>query len=151
MFRNQTADSTQYGNQFGGCGRGFGGFRGQKFGKANPWMKHFAERFGNRIPVNIEENLEAYVLHVYAAGLAKENFSIGVKDDVLTVSHKAPETDENKYTHNEYNPGNFDRSFQLNGKVLVEAINAAYADGVLKVILPKNPDTTKPAQEVKVK
>ena len=73
--------------------------------------------------------------------------------DVLTIKYTAPSADENKanqYAHLEYEPSSFERSFQLNGKVITDNITATYVDGVLKVTLQKNPETNKPAQQVKV-
>lgn len=139
---------------FRGCGGpGFGGRFGQKFGGGKgAWMKHFSGMMGNRVPVNIEENNDAYILHLYAAGLSKEAMQLSIKDDVLSISYTAPEgnSDAANFSHREYNAESFERSFQLNGKVLTEAISAAYSDGILKVTLPKNPETTKPAQQVSV-
>ena len=137
--------------KFGGpWGNKFGGFRGgPAFGRH--------ERGGHQAPVNIEETNEQYVISLFAAALTKENITLSVKDDVLTVSYQgtAPSaTTENEsagnYTYQEHHNRSFDRSFRLNDKVLTESITASYADGVLKVILPKNPATNKPAQTITV-
>lgn len=157
MFNRQaTAEpQNQQGfNQFGrGCGRGFGekfGHKfGGKFGGRAPWM----QAFGNRKSANIEETDRQFIISLYAAGLNKSDFKISVTDDVLTISYAPAETaagSENKYTYQEYQPSSFERSFQLNGKALTDNISATYTDGVLKVTLAKNPETNKPAQEVKV-
>ena len=152
MYHNQTAQDAQNRNHFGGFGRNCGGFRGQKFGKhMAPWMQHLANKFGNNVPVNIEENNEAYTMSVYAAGLVKENFTVSVKEDVLSIAYKAGNNNtEDKYSHQEFAPNDFERLFQLNTKVITENISATYTDGVLKVTLPKNPETAKPAQTVNV-
>ncbi len=153
---NQTTAGTQQNQQQGfpgGWGRSCGGRGwGRKFGGQVPWMKHFGNMLSNRIPVNIEEGDDAYYLHLYAAGLVKESIQLSVKNDVLSVSYKAPEqsTDSSKFSHREYEAGSFERLFQLNDKVLTDSISAAYSDGILKVTLPKNPETNKPAQTVTV-
>jgi HSP20 family protein len=156
MFNRQAtteAQNQQGFNQFGrGCGRGFGGKFGHKFGGAfggkAPWM----QAFGNRKSANIAETDTQFIISLYAAGLNKSDFKISVTDDVLIISYAATETteSESKYTYQEYQPSSFERSFQLNGKALTDNISATYVDGVLKVTLAKNPDTNKPAQEVKV-
>ena len=161
MNNDQTRTETQ--NQQGfrpGKGRGFGGPFGQifaaraaeKFSGKGPWGKA-AGHFGNRKAANIEENDTEFKISLYAAGLVKNNFKISVTNDVLTIAYNVPETsetNESKYAHLEYEPGSFQRSFQLNGKVLTDSISAEYKDGVMIVTLPKNPETNKPAQEVNV-
>lgn len=140
-------------------GRGrFGGPRGRgKFG--NFWGGSAFGRYaggGNQPPVNIEETDTDYVISLFAAGLNKEQVTLTVKDDVLTISH--PGTDQaantesarTAYTYQEYSQGSFERSFRLNDKVIAESITASYADGILKVVLPRNPATNKPAQSISV-
>ncbi|MVM34499.1 Hsp20 family protein [Spirosoma sp. HMF4905] len=146
----------------GGCGhsgRGkFGGpWGGPMFGRGKFggfWGRH-AGGF-HQVPVNIEETDIEYTISLFAAALVKENVKLTVKDDVLTVSYQGTESDTNEqsatgnYTYQEYGNRSFERSFRLNDKVLTESISASYADGVLKVILPKNPATNKPAQTITV-
>jgi len=116
------------------------------------------QRFGGgfrRVPVNIEETDSSFELSLFAPALIKEHISISVKDDVLTVAYNAPEQQEEKnatgnYKRREYSNGSFERTFMLNGKVLTDNISAAYNDGILKISLPKNPETNKPAQTVSV-
>ena len=60
------------------------------------------------------------------------------------------EPNQEKYTYQEYSQGSFERQFRLNNKVITETISASYADGILKVTLPKNPATNKPAQNITV-
>lgn len=159
MNNQQTTADTQNHQGFGYKGRGCGGpfsrmFSGkfeEKFGGKAPWDKAFRGHFGNRKAANIEESNSLFKISLYAAGLVKSNFKISVSNDVLNISYNAPESsEEGKYTHQEYQPSSFERSFQLNGKVLTNNISAEYIDGVLIVSLPKNPETNKPAQEVNV-
>jgi HSP20 family protein len=127
--------------KFGGpWGRGkFGGF----------WARH-AGSFGHP-PVNIEENDSEYIISLFAAGLRKEQVTLTVKDDVLRIGYSGDTTNGSaKYTYQEFNQSEFDRSFQLNGKVLTDGISASYADGILRVTLPKNPETNAPAQTINV-
>jgi HSP20 family protein len=122
------------------------------------WHRHMEQRFGGgfrRVPVNIEETDSSFELSLFAPALVKENISIHVKDDVLTVAYNAPEQPgeanaQHNYRRREYSNGSFERTFLLNGKVLADNIKANYADGILKVSLPKNPETNKPAQDISV-
>lgn len=115
-------------------------------------MKYFGNMLNNRVPVNIEEDEEAYHLFVYAPGLNKERFKVSVKEDVLSIAYHAPEDTANadKFAHHEYGMESFERLFQLSNKVLTDRINATYNEGILKVTLPRNPETSKPAQEVNI-
>jgi HSP20 family protein len=152
MYNQETTTDSQNQQGFGpknhGCGGPFGKRFGGKFAGKSPWGKMFGGPFANRKAANIEENDSSFIISLYAAGLTKSNFKISVTNDVLTIAYNTPKTDEasqSQYTHLEYEPGSFERSFQLNGKVLTENISAAYTDGVMVVTLPKNP-----AQEVNV-
>lgn len=131
-------------------GRGkFGSFwEGQAGGLAQP-------------PVNIEETDTDYVISLFAAGLVKEQVTLTVKDDVLRIAYPGAAADtqqetgsesttKGNFTYQEYKRGPFSRSFRLNDKVLVDRISASYADGILKVTLPKNPATNIPAQTITV-
>ena len=155
MYNKQAFQS---GNK-GGCGsmgRGkWGGPWGR--GKFGGFNRHWAGGFQS-VPVNIEETDNEYIISLFAAGLVKENVTLAVKNDVLTVSYptdtdSADTTDQaqsNRYTYQEYSHRGFERQFQLNNKVLTDGISATYSDGVLKVTLPKNPETNKPAQTITV-
>lgn len=136
-------------------GRGrFGGFW------AGPAFGRHAGGFAQP-PVNIEETDADYVISLFAAGLIKEQVSLTVKDDVLRIAYPGTDagTDQGtnsepatkgNVTYQEYKQGAFERLFRLNNKVLVERISASYADGVLNVVLPKDPATNVPAQTITV-
>jgi HSP20 family protein len=133
-------------------GRGAFGHRG-----GPPWARHFGG--GQQpVPVNIESTETSFVLTLFAAGRTKESFTLAVQNDVLTISYQGTDTTPDdadaapdpRYTRREFRNASFERAFQLNGKVLVDSIAARYADGVLTVTLPKNPDTNQPAQGIRV-
>lgn len=145
------------GNYKGGCGS-WGHHKGH-WGKgkwADMWKQRMARH--NQPPVNIEENNDAFTISLYAAGLDKTKVTLTVKDDILKVAypgtHQEGPTEQpnNPFTYQEYHfgQGGFERQFQLNNKVLVESISATYTDGVLKITLPKNPETNVPAQTIQV-
>lgn len=140
---------------FGGRGeRGRHGFgHGKHF---NPedfhGLRHFfARAFNQGAPTNIEETTESFILTLFYPGQSKEAFSVNVKNDVLTIQYNAPEAgDKRQYVHQERVQESFERSFPLNGKVLIDQIQASYDNGILTLVLPKNPQTNQPAQEVNV-
>ena len=117
---------------------------------------HADEMFGKgfrRVPANIEETDESYIIHLFAPALEKAFLKVVTKDDVLTVSYTPGEESADgakKFSRREYSNGAFERAFALNGKVLPEDITAKYADGILTITLPKNPETTVPARDIAV-
>ncbi|MGM9476659.1 Hsp20/alpha crystallin family protein [Pedobacter sp. GSP4] len=133
-----------------GCGHKGGRFNrhfGGRFGYAHEMFNHGFRR----VPVNIEENETSFIINLFAPALVKENLKVSTKDDVLTISYQAKEAETaEQFTRREYSNGTFERAFALNGKVLNEQISAAYADGILKVTLPKNPETNTPAKDILV-
>ena len=67
----------------------------------------------------------------------KNDFKIGLTDDVLSISvEKKEETTEN-WKRQEYTPRGFVRQFELNDKINKEAIGGKYENGVLILTLPK--------------
>lgn len=149
MFNRRSTTDTQ-GQQWSDQRNACGGF-GKHFGDKAQRLQELFGHGGNRKAANIEESDNSFTISLYAAGLSKSNFKVSATEDVLSISYNAPaETTQSSFIHQEYVPASFSRSFQLNGKVLTENINAAYTDGVLKVTLLKNPETNKPAQEVNI-
>ncbi|RQO30340.1 heat-shock protein Hsp20 [Taibaiella sp. KBW10] len=152
MFNRQSSadwnNNDFFGSKFKNCKGDFAKKLSERFGAHAPWMSGM----GHRKAANIQENETEFIISLYAAGLQKEGFKIEVTgEDVLTIRYQAAETQNGQqYIHQEYQPGSFERAFQLNGKVLTNQVQASYQDGVLWVTLPKNPDTNKPAQEVSI-
>ena len=100
--------------------------------------------------VNIIETENGFRLEVAAPGLSKDDFKLHLENNVLTISatkeQKNEETNE-KFTRKEFSFGSFQRSFTLPNSVQSENIQAAYADGVLKVEIPKK-EEAKPLQRL---
>jgi len=133
-----------------GCGHSRGKF-GHHFGGRFKQGYEMFNRGFRRVPVNIEETENSFIIHLFAPALVKENLKVVTKDDVLTISYKPAEGEAaEKFSRREYSNGAFERAFALNGKVLNEQIAAAYADGILRVTLPKNPETNTPEKDILV-
>ncbi len=93
---------------------------------------------GQHPPVNVKELDDRYELHLYAPELANEDFKIALRDRILTISAETKQGEEDgTWKRREFSPGGFQRQFDLNEKIDVEAINAEYENGILKVSLPK--------------
>lgn len=126
--------------------------RGERFGRHFKQHQQLFESRFRKVPVNIEETDQSFILHIYAPDLSKEHLKVITKDDVLRVSYTPEERPEDakRFNRREYSNGAFERAFGLNGKVLIDHITANYADGILKVSLPKNPETNTPAKNIAV-
>ena len=95
--------------------------------------------------VNITANEEAFLVELAAPGLKKENIKVQLEKDVLTISYKEEEKnnqDENNPKSNflmhEYSNRSFSRSFTFpKGAIDEDKIVAAYVDGILLLELGK--------------
>ena len=90
--------------------------------------------------VDVIEDGDIFVLELDLPGLKKSDFTITVKEGILTLSgerkRKEPE-DEKHYRYFERPIGAFERSFRLPEHVDGEKVKASYKNGVLKLELPK--------------
>ena len=107
-------------------------------------------------PVNVRETDLQYEMDVIAPGCRKEDFAINVDNNVLTISfnHKDQRKDQNEKTawvRNEYIQKSFTRSFTMDDTVDVNKINAAYEDGILHLILPKNEKAQRIVKNIEIK
>ncbi|MFN8273319.1 MAG: Hsp20/alpha crystallin family protein [Flavobacteriaceae bacterium] len=92
--------------------------------------------------VNIKETDTEFTLELAVPGKKKEDFSIEIDRNVLTIASETKTENEQKdqngrYTRREYSYHSFSRSFTLPQTINAENINASYQDGVLHVTLPK--------------
>lgn len=119
------------------------------------WPASFSEAESNFLPpVNIIENEDNYLLEVFAAGFAKNDFKVEVHEGTLTIATDVKETNQEKnYTRKEFGIQNFRRSFKLMEKEIdAEKISAQYENGVLRLTLPKREEAKpKPARMIEIK
>jgi HSP20 family protein len=93
--------------------------------------------------VNIFENAEAYLLEVVAPGLDKEALKVNLENGTLTISYEKPNTETEstgKVHRREFALQSFKRSFQVEDLVNLDAVQAKYDQGILRVSLPKKED-----------
>ena len=104
-------------------------------------------------PVDIHETDDAFILEADLPGLTKEDISLSVVEDRITLkgSRKREENHVEKgYRRYERAEGAFERSFRIDGGIDAAKVEARFENGVLTVRLPK-PEESKPRQiEVKV-
>jgi HSP20 family protein len=105
--------------------------------------------------VNVKETDDDYFIEVAAPGMSKKDFNVNFQNNVLTISSEKKDEKEEKedtYTRREFCYQSFQRSFTVPGNdVDSEKISASYADGILKIKLPKREEVKpKPAREIKI-
>lgn len=101
--------------------------------------------------VNIREDEEKFVVEVATPGLKKEDLSISVDNEVLTISSVKEGEEQKGYSRMEFSYQSFSRSFTLPDTVNEEAISASYEHGVLAVSIPKKEEAKpKPKMEVAI-
>lgn len=107
-------------------------------------------------PVNVEETPDSILVTAELPGVSPDDVEIQVEENVLTISgekhEERREEDAERHMHiAERITGSFSRSFTLPRKVDVEGIDADFGDGVLKVSVPKAPETRARRIEVKAR
>ena len=90
-------------------------------------------------PIDIYETADGLVLYADLPGVAAEGLDLQVQDSRLTLfGHVQPKDAESaQVVHQEYQVGDFLRSFILSDEVDHERIQAKLANGVLRVELPR--------------
>jgi HSP20 family protein len=100
---------------------------------------------------DISETPNHYLLTFDVPGVKKDDLKIDLQNNTLTVSgERKEETEETKKGRfrSERTYGSFFRSFSLPNDVKADAIEANYADGVLRVALPKGESA--PGSQIKI-
>lgn len=90
--------------------------------------------------VDIRETGEKYVIKAELPGLKKEDISIDIGDNTLTIKGERKfENEESRkdYIRIERSYGSFARSFALPANVDAKNIKAKYNNGILELSLPK--------------
>ena len=95
--------------------------------------------------MNVEETKDELLLTAELPGLAEENISIELEDNVLSISGEKTEErtegdEERRYHLWERRYGSFKRTFTLPRTVSGEGIRADFENGVLRVHMPKAPE-----------
>ena len=113
--------------------------------------RHLYIRSMQRAAVNIYKTENSYEMLVFAPGRIKENFSLGIKGNELTISYTPPEGFPRfDWVLREYSRGGFERTFTLDDSIDTSKINAKYVDGVLQVTLPITEGKTTNSQEIPI-
>ena len=115
----------------------------------------FAGWKGSSFKVDVKDNGTAYELTADLPGMKKEDISLSYENNYLTISANQSGAEDTKddagnYIRRERRMGSVTRSFYIDniddGKVTAE-----FKDGVLKVDLPKLPETVSKSKSIEIK
>ena len=90
--------------------------------------------------VDIRETGETYVFQAELPGLTKEDVSITLENNTLTLTGERKfekEANQQNYHRIERGYGKFTRAFTLPTRVDAEGVKAAFENGILTVTVPK--------------
>ena len=131
----------------------------RELGLAPRWSRLFNESpiaFGARgrlaPSVDVSEDDNRYVVTAELPGSKKEDITVELKDQVLTIrGEKRNEREEKKEQSRwvERSYGSFSRSFTLPANAAGERVKAEFSDGVLTVEIPKAEETKPKAISIK--
>lgn len=86
---------------------------------------------------DIVEEDDKYVVECELPGFSREDISVDIENDRLTISARHERKDDGRtYIHRERTDASYQRSFSISN-IQTDSITAAYNDGVLILNLPK--------------
>ena len=110
---------------------------------------------GSSFKVDVKDAGSAYELTADLPGMKKEDIRLSYENSYLTISATQSGEEEKKddagsYIRRERRVGSMSRSFYIDG-IDGDKIAAEFKDGVLKVDLPKLPETAPQAKTIEIK
>ena len=118
--------------------------------------RFFGETAGDwaGIRTDIQDKGDHYLMEADLPGFRKDDIHIDMNDGMMTITaerHSEHEEKDKKgsYVRCERSYGSYQRSFDMSG-IDESGVQAAYADGVLKLTLPKAKDQKPETHQVKI-
>ena len=99
---------------------------------------------------DIVENEKEYVVEMALAGVKKEDISLNLNNDVLSISAERKESDQ-KYNRKQTFYGKYEKSFTLPETIDKDNIQASLEDGILRINIPKTEQKAKIAKQIEIK
>ncbi len=106
----------------------------------------------DQIKVDIKEKEKEYVVEAEIPGFKKEDVTIELDEDRLTIAaQKSEQRDEEKenYIRKERSYSSMSRSFSISN-VSSENIKAKFENGILTIILPKKEQTSISSKKIQI-
>jgi len=94
--------------------------------------------------VDVYQDKDKVYVETQLAGIDPEKVDISIENDVLTIrgeSEKKSEVEDKNYYRKEIRRGSFFRSVPLPSHVIGEKASAEAVNGILKITVPKSPET----------
>ena len=100
--------------------------------------------------VNIKETAQNYEVEVAAPGMTKNDFSVELDGNNITISSERTSLKEpselERYSRKEFSYQSFQRSFTLRKDVVdIDKIQARYENGILHLVIPKKEEAKQKA------
>ncbi len=114
----------------------------------------FGEPLNLRIPLDVIENEDEFVVKADVAGINPDDIEITYTENSLSIKAEMREEreekgEEGRYHLRERRYGTFSRTISMPGTVDVEGIDAETENGVLKIHLPKKEEVKPRRIEIK--
>ena len=106
-------------------------------------QNHYSSRDGTfRVPIDLMENEDEYVVELDLPGFEKQDISITIEQNVLSIQAEREqnyETEESSYEviHQERFASKFSRKLKLRQTINAKDAKVEYENGVLRVTAPK--------------
>lgn len=104
--------------------------------------------------MNVSEDADNVYVEALVPGLKQENLDLSLTGDTLTIRGETRSESEQKdrnYHVKEMRAGSFQRMVTLPAEVVPDKAEADLKDGVLRVTLPKSPESKEKVRHIKVK
>ena len=79
-----------------------------------------------------------YLVEFGLAGFTREDVSLNVDNDILTIEGERKVNEDTKYNRKGTFYGNFKKVFTLPDNVVTDKIDASFQNGILSITIPKN-------------
>lgn len=99
---------------------------------------------------DIIENENEYIVDFALAGFKKEDVSLNIDNNILSIEGERKANDDIKYNRKNTFYGHFKKSFTLPENIESEKIDASFNDGILSITIPKN-EKLKLSKQIKIK
>jgi HSP20 family protein len=104
--------------------------------------------------VDIYEEGDDVVVKTELPGMTKDDISVTLKDDLITISgekKRGEKIEQEHYYRVEVSYGVFSRTFRLPVEVQGEKVKAKFKDGILEIRIPKTEEEKKKGIKIEIK
>jgi HSP20 family protein len=122
-------------------------------------LKALTEELEARLPANVSQNETSYLIEILAPSIKKENISITIDKDILTVEvkdeglkYKKDIEEHKKFIQKEWIKSSKGKAeFTITGEYDVEDITSELKDGILSIIIPVKTIEPEKAKTITIK